>query len=334
MSQYNITLTGTLTEGTTDVAAINSLAKLLHLDKTQATDLFKQAPVTIKKSIDIHTAEQLRHALENAGIIVLVEPVNEEDTVNTAPKEIVSESRSADKAGLHGLQVTTSAPDTHGYHFKIEGRPDYAFLTVQMPAGSTLKVEAAAMASMSTNLVMKTKLRGGLNRLITAESIFINEYTAEGGPGEISIAPGPPGDMEHVYLDGDTIFLQNSAYVASDSNVEIETKWQGLVKGFFSGESLFLIRCSGKGDLWFNTYGAMIEIDVDGDYVVDTGNIVAFTEGLEYRISKVGGYKSLFLSGEGFVCRFSGKGRVWIQTRKTQAFIRWLWPFRPKSSKD
>jgi uncharacterized protein (TIGR00266 family) len=124
------------------------------------------------------------------------------------------------------------------------------------------------------------------------------------------------------------IFLQNSGYVASTMGVAVESKWQGLTKGFFSGENLFLIRCSGKGDLWFASYGGVIEIDVDGDYVVDTGNIVAFTDGLQYNITKVGGYKSLFFSGEGLVCRFSGRGRVWIQTRKAGAFIAWAHPFR------
>ena len=70
-------------------------------------------------------------------------------------------------------------------------------------------------------------------------------------------------------------------------------------------------------------------IEVNGSYVVDTGHIVAFTEGLDYSISSVGGYKSLFFSGEGLVCRFSGTGRVWIQTRKLQPFLFWLFPFRP-----
>ena len=102
---------------------------------------------------------------------------------------------------------------------------------------------------------------------------------------------------------------------------------------FFSGESLFLIRCSGHGDLWFNTYGALLEVDVTGDYVVDTGHIVAFTDGLDYSVTKVGGYKSLFLSGEGLVCRFRGEGKVWIQSRKAPAFIWWANAFRPVKSR-
>jgi len=218
------------------------------------------------------------------------------------------------------------------FKFEIQGQPDYSFLTVQIPQGQTLKVEASSMATMDTTIKMKTKFKGGLGRFLTGESMFINEFTAEAGPGEIGIAPGPPGDLVHQRLKNTTIYLQNSAFVASGMGVIIETKWQGLVKGFFSGESLFLIKCSGEGDLFFNTYGAIIEVDVAGGYVVDTGHIVAFTEGLDYRISKVGGYKSLFFSGEGFVCRFTGEGKVWVQTRQLPAFAGWIWPFRPSSN--
>lgn len=222
--------------------------------------------------------------------------------------------------------------DQSDFEYRFDCKPDFAFLTVTIPASQTLKVEASAMATMDTNIEMKTKVKGGLGRLITGESIFINDFTAQEKDGEISIAPGPPGDMEHVYLEGDhdAIFLQNSAYVASGADIAVETKWQGLKKGFFGGESLFLIRCSGKGDLWFNTYGAMIPVDVDGEYVVDTSYMVAFTDGLEYDVTRVGGYKSLFLSGEGLVCRFRGQGRVWVQTRQVPAFASWVYPFRPK----
>lgn len=221
--------------------------------------------------------------------------------------------------------------DKCGFEYRIDGQPDFSFLTVQVPAGQTLKVEASAMATMDSNLTLKTRFRGGLGRLLTGESLFINEFTAEGGPGEIGIAPGPPGDLEHVYLEQDTIFLQNSAYLASHPDVTVESKWQGLFKGFFSGQGLFLIRCSGSGDLWFNTYGAMYPVDIDGEYVVDTSYLVAFTDGLEYQVTPVGGYKSLFLSGEGLVCRLRGSGRAWVQTRQVPAFARWIYPYRPQS---
>jgi uncharacterized protein (TIGR00266 family) len=216
-----------------------------------------------------------------------------------------------------------------GLPFKFDCKPDFGYLTINVPQGEMVKVEAAAMAGMDTNMEMKTKFKGGFQRFLSGESLFINEFTAKNGDAEIQIAPASPGDIDHVYLDNESIFLQNSAFVASGSQIDVQSKWQGFTRGFFSGENFFLIKCSGKGDVWFNSYGGIIPIEVNGSYVVDTGHIVAFTEGLEYSISSVGGYKSLFFSGEGLVCRFTGTGRVWIQTRKLQPFLYWLFPFRP-----
>src|SRR5436190_8346017 len=122
------------------------------------------------------------------------------------------------------------------YEFAISARPDFSFLSVRLQPNQVLKVEASAMAIMDTNLKMKTKMRGGFARLLTGESIFINEFTAEKGPGEIGIAPGSPGDMDHLYLENTVVYLQNSAFLASSPAIKIETKWQGFVKGFFSGQ--------------------------------------------------------------------------------------------------
>lgn len=216
----------------------------------------------------------------------------------------------------------------------IEAAPDYGMVSAVIPAGKTLKVESSAMAYMDSSLHMRTKTAGGLKRMLSGEKIFINEFTAEGESGSIGIAPGIPGDIIHVYLENETVYLQSSSYLASSPELEISVDFQGF-KGFFSGEKLFMIRCTGSGDLWFNTFGSLIEIDVTSDYVVDTGHIVAFTEGLKYEVRPMGGMKSLFFSGEGLVCRFSGSGKVWIQSRKAPAFISWADRFRRvKKKKD
>ncbi len=351
--RYNITLTGKLEQGTDPNAAVEALAAMFKLEKKKAITLLRSAPKTVKKDAPEAEAKKYLAAFKKAGIVAKAEavvpvmdsPVDSDNAPVSA--EILSEKTTSPPESNQELsqQTTPSAPaptqinpivtpeQFEGYEYSIIGQPDYAFINVKIPANETLKVEASAMATMDTHIKMKTKMKGGFGRLLTGENLFVNEFTAENADAEIGIAPATPGDVCHQYLDGNTIFLQNSAFVASTMGVNVETKWQGMVKGFFSGESLFLIRCHGQGDLWFNTYGAMIEIDVNGDYVVDTGNIVAFTEGLDYRITKVGGYKSLFFSGEGFVCRFSGEGKVWIQTRSAQGFAGWAQPFRPVSKK-
>lgn len=354
-NQYDVVLTGALIDDFQLSDVIASIAALFNVPPERARSMLQKAPKIIKKRADERTAHKFKQAIEKAGAVCILNndayvENNLQESVPIQPlKQQSLEAQNSENQSREKSDIDHRTPENQdfkkqnlekqksetfkGYTFSIEGRPDYSFLTVQVPANETLKVEASAMATMDTHVEMKTKIKGGFGRFLTGENIFINGFKAQNASAEIGIAPGTPGDLMHQYLDGKTIFLQNSAYVASTANVEVETKWQGMLKGFFSGESLFLIRCSGTGDLWFNTYGAIIEVDVTGDYVVDTGNIVAFTEGLDYEITKVGGYKSLFFSGEGFVCRFSGQGKVWIQTRSAQAFASWAHWFRPVRKK-
>lgn len=219
------------------------------------------------------------------------------------------------------------------YTFSIESAPDYALAEVTISPGRTLRVEASAMAYMDSSLSMKTSAKGGFGRLLSGEKLFQNEFTAKNEPGKIGIAPGSPGDIAHVYLENEGIYIQNSAYLASSTDLEVKADFQGW-KGFFSGEKLFMIHAQGTGDLWFNTYGGLLEIDVAGGYVVDTGYIAAFTQDLTYDVRPVSGLKSLFFSGEGLVCRFSGKGKVWIQTRLAPAIVQWADPFRRVEKKS
>ena len=44
--------------------------------------------------------------------------------------------------------------------------------------------------------------------------------------------------------------------------------------------------------------------------------------------------KSLMFSGEEVVCRFQGKGKVWVQTRCVIPFLGWIYDFRPVKQKS
>ena len=229
-----------------------------------------------------------------------------------------------------------------GIRHSIENQPDFATLRVYLEPGQSMLAEPSAMATMSANVKLVSSLKGGLggalSRAFSGESVVLNTFTAEGGPGEVWFAPGPMGDMRHVRLNGNTLVLQRGAFVASSEGVELKAKWEGL-KGFFSGEGLVLQQARGTGDLWFNTFGAILEVDVKGEYVVDTGCIVAFEDTLGYRVTTMprpsgGGFlKSFLFGGEGLVCRFSGHGRLWIQTRGIGPFLGWVHPFRPVERK-
>ncbi|MFW6295880.1 MAG: TIGR00266 family protein, partial [Halothece sp.] len=156
--------------------------------------------------------------------------------------------------------------------YRIEHSPAYASLILQLHGNQSVLVEASAMAAMDDSFTMKSQMKGGLmkglGRMLTGESLFINEFTAGPSGGEIYISPGVPGEVKHYRLSGDrNLMVQSSGFVACSPTVEMDTQFQGM-KGFFSGESLFLIKVTGTGDFWFSSYGAIIEVPVEGDYVV------------------------------------------------------------------
>ena len=224
----------------------------------------------------------------------------------------------------------------------ITQNPDFAIITIQLEAGQKVHCEPGAMASMDDNIKLTTSLQGGflgsIKRRFGGESLIISTFRAEGKSGELILAAGQPGDAVHYKIDKTCdLLLQRGSYVAHSDGVEISSSWQGM-RGFFSGEGLILLKVSGTGDLFFNSFGAIIEIDVEDDLYIDTGFIVAFEATLSYNVTTLPGlrpgtnWKSLFLGGEGLVCRFSGKGKVWMQSRQMSTFLQWVHPYRPTAT--
>lgn len=219
--------------------------------------------------------------------------------------------------------------------YELLDKPDFGMvkITFDQP-GETMLTEAGAMVSRDAGLEMKTNMQGGLmaaakRKMLGGESLFQNTFTATQPMQTLYLAPGPEGDLDVLEMDGtQPVFLQSGAWMASSPSVTLDTKWGGA-KGFFSGAGLFLLKCEGTGPLFFNCYGGLHAVDVgQAGYICDTSHIVGFTAGLDYRVTRVGGLKSLFFSGEGLVCEFRGQGRLWISTRNAASLATFLHPFR------
>ena len=225
---------------------------------------------------------------------------------------------------------------------QVEFQPAYAMLTLSLAAGEAVRVEPGAMVAQE-NVTMETKSSGGFFKGLKkaelgGESFFLNTFTGGAGGGWISLAPSAPGDLAWFDVQpGRQLFIQSGSFMASASNVQTDTQFQGL-KGAFSGESMFFIRAYTEdgmpGRVYYNSYGAIKAIPVQqGQTVtVDTGHVVAFEDTLQYQIGKVGGMKSFMFGGEGLVMNFSGQGTIWIQTRNLSGLASILIPFMPKGN--
>jgi len=214
--------------------------------------------------------------------------------------------------------------------YEIAGNPDQGDLTVQLEAGETILTESGAMSRMSAQMEVNARLIGGFvkavaRKFLGGESLFLSEYRATAA-GFVAVAPKLPGSIVMRQLRGETFYLTSGSFLACTPGVELSMRFGGF-RAFFSGEGGFLIECHGDGVVFFNSYGAIVEKEVNGSLTVDTGHVVAFEPTLNYQIRGMGGLKQTVFSGEGLVMAFEGTGKIYVQTRVVQGLVKWLTPF-------
>ena len=210
----------------------------------------------------------------------------------------------------------------------IQMQPGASAAEIKLKPLQTFTAEAGAMIAMSPNVSMTTSTHQknsggiikGLKRMISGESFFLNHYKGSQEGGTVWLGATHAGDMLVKELNGEGIIVQGGSYVASSPEITINLNWQGF-KSLVSKESLFWLEIKGKGTVIINSFGAIYPIQVNGEYIVDTGHIVAFEESLNFTLTKAGkSWVSSILGGEGLVCKFKGQGTVWVQSHNTSSF--------------
>lgn len=215
---------------------------------------------------------------------------------------------------------------------------NYAMLKVGLEQGEELKAEPGAMVGMSANINMEVRKSGGgflkslKSKVLGGESFFNTFFTSTGGQGELLLAPRPPGSILEVRVGpGQGYILEKGAYLAAEPGVALDTKFQGLKKGFFSKEGFFLIKVEGQGRLMMNCFGGLYRVELaEGQrYIIDNGHLVAFSEATRYEVKPAKGVLGSVFSGEGLVLEFTGPGEVFLQSRNGHEFGGWVLPFLP-----
>jgi uncharacterized protein (TIGR00266 family) len=216
-------------------------------------------------------------------------------------------------------------------------RPSFAVARVMLDPGDSVRAESGAMVSMSPTVSLESSLHGGfkkvIGRLLGGESAFQSLFTATHGAGEVLLAPSSVGDITAVELGGAGYMVTSGSYLASDVDIDIETK--ANLRGFFAGEGLFMMRVSGNGTLLVSTFGALhaVQLMAGQPYVVDSGHIVAFSDTMTFETKRAS--RSLvgsITSGEGIVAHFTGPGVIYMQTRSPAGFASFIGSFLPDKS--
>ncbi len=214
---------------------------------------------------------------------------------------------------------------------QINGAPSFAHIHIDLSPGESIIAEAGAMASMSSEIDMQTRFNGGffraiLKRILGDESLFINEFFNNSNSSKrITLTQATPGDIRELDLQNSTICLQPGAFIASTPGLKLGIRYAGLAS-FIAREGLFKLEVTGTGKLFYGAYGGIIEKQVVGEYIVDSGHLVAYEPQLSLSLKLSGGLISSITSGEGIVTKVSGNGKILIQTRSLEGLASWINP--------
>jgi len=212
---------------------------------------------------------------------------------------------------------------------EIKGLPSFGYADLILEPGEHFITESGSMATMDAALDLNPTPRGGIlssiiRKVFLGESFFMNEYrNVVDRPLRLTLTQKTPGYMVLRELRDEVIYLQPGAFIACDPTIQFSTEWAGI-SSFIGKEGLFRLVAYGTGRIIFGGYGEVLEKDVNGELIVDTGHLIAYQRGISLKAQLSGGIISSFTSGEGLVTRVQGSGKVWIQTRSLQGLASWI----------
>ncbi|NQY37348.1 MAG: TIGR00266 family protein [Alteromonadaceae bacterium] len=223
--------------------------------------------------------------------------------------------------------------NSHEIDYEIIGQ-SMQMVEIELDPDETVVAEAGAMNYMEDGITFEAKMGDGSDvnqgfmgklfsagkRMIAGESLFMTHFTNEGSKKRrVAFAAPFPGSIIAVNLSeiGGSITCQKDSFLCAALGTKIDIAFnRRLGSGFFGGEGFILERLTGDGLAFMHAGGTVIEKELNGETLrLDTGCLVAFSDGIDYDIEMTKGLKSMFFGGEGlFMATLSGHGKVWIQS--------------------
>lgn len=232
--------------------------------------------------------------------------------------------------------VSARGKGTTGMEYTIVGTTMQAVI-LELDPGETVYSEGGGMAWMSGNVMMQTNTRGSglggmFKRMLSGESLFLNEFSSQNSKGIVAFASDFPGKIIPVHLGaGQEMIVQKQAFLCAEKTVGLTIHFRKKMgAGFFGGEGFIMQKITGPGVAFVCLDGEIVEYTLQAGQMlkVDTGHVGMLEPTVNFDIEVVRGFKNVLFGGEGlFLTTLSGPGRVWLQTMPTMTLARAIAPF-------
>src|SRR5512133_919652 len=227
-----------------------------------------------------------------------------------------------------------------GSPYKVVGSVMQAMI-IQLNRGQAFYSETGSLSWMTDGVHMDTNLggkglMGALSRVVTGESLFVVNFTAERDQQLITFSSDFPGKIIPVHLtQGQAMIAQKDTLLVAEKSVTMSVALQRrLGAGFFGGEGFILQRFEGPGTFFGALDGEIVEYTLNPGQrlLVDTGHVAMFESTVSYDIQVVKGIKNILFGGEGlFFVSLTGPGRIWLQTMPMSKLAGAIRQYLPKA---
>ncbi len=213
---------------------------------------------------------------------------------------------------------------------KILKNANSNLLEIELDFGESVFADTNTLVYMTPNISVETRTLRASNMNsgagIVGENIFLNVYLSKSKKETLCLAPPYLGEILHHKLSG-VLYVQKGSFLAADGDIEIDTE-VGSVRMVFSREGIFLLKLKGCGNVFISGFGSLIRKELKNEkIIIGAGHLVAFTEGLEFNIRRVSGFRTTYSSSEGVAVELYGNGTVYVQSRSLHSFIDAVYPY-------
>lgn len=242
---------------------------------------------------------------------------------------------------------------SHVLDYRIIG-DDIQLVEIELDPMETVIAEAGTMMYMDNQIKFETKMGDGSNpnqglmskllsagtRVLTGESLFVTHFTNQGGGKQrVAFAAPYPGkiiplDLAHL---GGSLVVQKDGFLCAAKGTKISiTLNRRIGAGLVGGEGFIMQKLEGDGKTFMHAGGTVIERRLNNETLkIDTGCIVAYTQGIDFNIETSGSLRSMVFGGEGiFLATLSGTGTVWLQSMPIRKLVQAISPYGKNVRKE
>lgn len=211
--------------------------------------------------------------------------------------------------------------------YEIKGL-NLPYVEIYLNKGESIHTERGAMSWMSETMDMKTNAGGSIgkafSRVLSGESMFQNTYTATKDNDLIAVSSSFPGQILAIDVSQKPIIAQKRSFLAREESVDMSIFFQRkLGAGFFGGEGFIMQKFAGRGIVFLEIDGSLIEKDLmPGETIIlDTGYLAVMDTSVKFEVITVKGLGNAIFGGEGlFNTKVTGPGKIWIQSAPINKF--------------